>query len=239
MRIDRRLTIIGVMLVVLSMTMATQYVTTTIGYTYAIVHPSNADIRFVGFDNSTDQIRVLRTGSGTNTSGQLNLTVSFGNVSELQNLTYTAAFGIVNEERFTVNITHIYVNTDDGNDYMEVWLHSNPNVMATVEQAANRAHVWGSGGPMGFSNSTTVWQLASGNGNPNDLNGTSSETEWDERAYVRYTNDTSAWAVNGTSDYVWVQISLVIPDGATIGRHTGTIVFYFEADTETINDEDA
>ena len=31
--------------------LATQYVSTKIGYTYAVVHPSNADIRFVGFDN--------------------------------------------------------------------------------------------------------------------------------------------------------------------------------------------
>jgi len=235
MRIDRRLTIIGVMLVVLSMTMATQYVSTKIGYTYAIVHPSNADIRFVGFDNSTDQIRVLRTGSGANTSGNLNLTISLGNVTENQNLTYTAAFGIVNEERFTVNITHIYVNTDDGNDYMEVWLHNNPNVLATNEQSANRAHIWGSGGPMGFSNSTCAWQLAAGNGNPDNLNGTVTETEWDETAYVRYTNDTSSWAVNGTSDFVWVQISLNIPQGATIGRYNGVIVIYFEATTESTN----
>ena len=54
MRIDRRLTFIGVMLVVLSMTMATQYATTKVSYTFGIVHPSNADIRFVGSDNSSD-----------------------------------------------------------------------------------------------------------------------------------------------------------------------------------------
>ena len=231
MRIDRRLTFIGVMLVVLSMTMATQYVTTEIGYTYAIVHPSNADIRFVGMDNSTDEIRVIRTGSGTNTSGQLNLTLSFGNVSELQNLTYTAAFGIVSEERFTVNITHIYVNNDNGEDYMEVWLHRNPNIQAPLD--GESVHIWGSGGPLGYSNTTAAWALAAGNGDPDNLNGTTTETEWDERACVRFTNDTSAWASSGTSDFVWVQVSLVIPDGAPIGRHTGTIVFYFEANTET------
>jgi len=238
LRIDRRLTIIGVMLVVLSMTMATQYVTTEVGFSYTLVHPSNADIRFVGFDNSTDQIRIIRTASGTNTSGQLDLTLRFGNVSELQNLTYTASFGIVNEERFQVNITHVYVKEGSYTDYLEIWLHSQPELLATSEDADERAHIWGSGGPMGFSNSTTAWRLAAGNGNPNDLNGTNTETEWDEQAYVRFTNDSSAFAKNGTSDFVWVQISIVVPDGATLASVTGSIVFYFEASTETTNADD-
>ena len=238
MRIDRRLTIIGVMLVVLSMTMATQYVTTEIGYTYGIVHPSNADIRFVGFDNSTDQIRIIRTASGTNTSGQLDLTLRFGNVSEKQNLTYTAAFGIVNEEKFQVNITHVYVKEGAFTDYMEIWLHSQPELLATSEDADERAHIWGGGGPMGFSNTTNVWRLAVGNENPNDLNSTNTETEWDNQAYVRFTNDSGAFAKNGTSDFVWVQISINVPDGATIASVTGSIIFYFEASTETINGDD-
>ena len=46
MRLDRRLTLIGIMIIVLSVTMATQYATTKVGYSYSIVHPSNADIRF-------------------------------------------------------------------------------------------------------------------------------------------------------------------------------------------------
>jgi len=37
-RLDRRLVLIGVMLVVLSMTMATQYATTEVNYSFAIVH---------------------------------------------------------------------------------------------------------------------------------------------------------------------------------------------------------
>lgn len=49
MRIDRRLVLIGVMLIVLSMTMATQYAVTKVGYSYSIVHPSDADIRFIAY----------------------------------------------------------------------------------------------------------------------------------------------------------------------------------------------
>ncbi|MEA3458072.1 MAG: hypothetical protein U9R21_05280, partial [Candidatus Thermoplasmatota archaeon] len=61
MKIDRRLMLLGVMLVVLSVAVATQYATTKVNYSYSIVHPSNADIRFVASDNSSeDGNRLLR-----------------------------------------------------------------------------------------------------------------------------------------------------------------------------------
>jgi hypothetical protein len=45
---------------------ATQYAVTKIGYEYYLVHPSKSDIRFIGSDNSSDNIRVLRVvGSNT------------------------------------------------------------------------------------------------------------------------------------------------------------------------------
>ena len=65
MRLDRRLTLIGIMIIVLSVTMATQYATTKVGYSYSIVHPSNADIRFIGADNSSDGTMVLRVDGAT------------------------------------------------------------------------------------------------------------------------------------------------------------------------------
>ena len=121
MRLDRRLILIGVMLVVLSMTMATQYAITKTGYSFTIVHPSNADIRFIGHDNSSDNIRLLRI-NGTNASGSMRLELSFGNISAQQNKTYTAAFGIVNEERFPVTITNISViGTNAG--YLDIYIH--------------------------------------------------------------------------------------------------------------------
>jgi len=77
MRLDRRLTLIGIMIIVLSVTMATQYATTKVGYSYSIVHPSNADIRFIGSDNSSDGTRVLRV-DGDNSSGSRNVKVKLG-----------------------------------------------------------------------------------------------------------------------------------------------------------------
>ena len=230
MRIDRRLTIIGVMLVVLSMTMATQYVTTEINFTYKVVHPSNADIRFVGFDNSTDEIRVIRTESGTNTTGLLSLTLRFGNLSERQNLTYSAAFGIVNEENFQVNITNCYVHEGTYTDYLVIYLHRTPNIKATDD--GEKVLIWDKG-DVGYTNASNVWQLTAGNGNPDNLNGTQTETGWDTQAYVRYTTEDDAWASTGTSDFVWVQISIVVPDGGLLNDVSGSIVFCFQANTET------
>jgi len=239
MRIDRRLTIVGVMLVVLSMTMATQYVTTSVGYSYALVHPSNADIRFVGYDNSSDRVRVLRTwGDGStpsNSSGEVNLTLRFGNVSAGMNKSYTAAFAIVNEENFNVNITHVEVATGDQNTHLEIWVHRNPEILATSDGEA--AFLWDNGATVNsFDETTCAWVLGPGDGNPNYMNGTQTETTWDQQAFVRFTNDTSAWASNGTSDFVWVQISINVPGNAPIAAYSGTISFHFRADTETSTD---
>ncbi len=80
MKIDRRLTMLGVMLIVLSMTMATQYATTAVTYSFGIVHPSNADIRYIGSDNSSNGgVRVLRVSN--NASGSKFVTMELGNWS--------------------------------------------------------------------------------------------------------------------------------------------------------------
>ena len=231
MRIDKRLTLIGIMLVVLSMTTATQYATTKIGYTYSIVHPSNADIRFIGFDNSTDGDRVIRTASGTNNSNELNLVIKLGNWSENQNKTYTAAFGIVNEERFPVNITHVVVDTDTGVDYMKVWLHGKPGYKVADDDTS--VLIWDMGAVGGIGNGSTAWQLATGNENAADMNGTNTETDFDDNAHVRYMIDDDVWAKTTVSDFVWIQISVDIPDAADVASQTGNLRFYFEATTLT------
>jgi len=53
--------------------MATQYAVTKVGYEFSIVHPSDADIRFIGSDNSTDG-RVLRVDGANGTTMFLSLT---------------------------------------------------------------------------------------------------------------------------------------------------------------------
>lgn len=221
MNVNRRLTLLGVMLVILSMTMATQYATTKVGYEFAIVHPSNQDIRFIGSDNSTDG-RVLRV-SGANAS-TVSVKLEFGNWSAGSNCTYTAAFGIVNEELITVNITHINISLTTGSDYTQIWLHGNRSTDATIDGSG--VFMW----DMGVSKSgsgTTAWQLAAGDQNVSNMDGGSISTPWDETKHVRYSVDDTA-AVNGTDDYVWVQVSIVIPTSSP-SSGTGWIWIHFEA----------
>ena len=207
MKMDRRLTFIGVMLVVLSVTMATQYATTKVGYSFSLVHPSDADIRFIGSDNSTDG-RLLRA-SGTNSS-RASLTFDFGNWSANSNKTYTAAFGIVNEETISVNITYINISLTTGFSYAQIWLHENRSTKAT-DDTGTTAFVWNNAS-MGYSDSSCVWVLAAGNQDSSNMNnGTYSiSTPWDDTKGVRYSVNNSN-AINGTSDFVWVQISINIP----------------------------
>ena len=226
MNVNRRLVLLGVMLVVLSMTMATQYATTKVGYSYSLVHASNSDIRYIGQDNSSeDGQRVLRVTSGNNSA----LEIQLGDWMQNSDKNYTAAFGIVNEEGFQVNITHVNVS-GTGTAYMDIWLHGDPNNDVSTDGGDTVRVV--DDGVAQFTSSSNVWVLAAGDGNVSTMNGAGITTGWDTTQYVRYTLDHTA-AVNSTDDYVWVQISLDVPAGATLGDYTGTIFFHYEASTIT------
>ena len=229
MKINRRLTLLGIMLVVLSMTMATQYAVTKVGYEFSIVHPSNADIRFIGSDNSTDG-RVLRV-DGTNGTGYEALKLTFGNWSANSNKTYTAAFGIVNEELVAVNITHVNVSNSTGADYVQIWLHANRSQNA-INTSDDSVFMWDRGTSKNES-STTAWQLAAGNQNSKNMCAdgiTQLTTDWDDTKGVRYSLNDANYSISGTSDYVWVQISINIPPTPDAnGTHSGTIWFHFES----------
>lgn len=240
MRIDRRLLILGVMIVVLSTIMATQYVTTKVGYSYTIVHPSDADIRFVGVDNGSwsGGDRILRPDrNGTTTT----LTLRLGNWSANTNKTWTAAFAIVNEEPFSVNITEINVTTTGGptyGDFMQIWLHGNGSLKADDASETTEVMVWDNGSMKGPGADGTFWMLAPGDGDPNTATTdcgwlstatTNISTPWEGgTTAVRYipTNFTTGAdgckatahqighggrTVDNASDFVYVQISINIP----------------------------
>ena len=97
--------------------------------------------------------------------------------------------------------------------------------------------MWDNTSSINLSN-TTAWTLAPGNEDPDDMcynytdpTNCSINTTWDETAHVRYSvNDTNA--VSNYSDFVWVQIAVMIPEAAdSIGLHTGEIWIHLEADT--------
>jgi len=228
MNLDRRLTILGVMLVVLSMTMATQYATTKVSYTYSIVHPSDADIRFIGSDNGSDGrvLKAINNGTGIET-----VQLSFGNWSANSNKTFTAAFGIVNEEIMAVNITHINVSTTTGFSYLQIWLHSNRSINAVDDVGS--VFIWNNGST-GYTSSSCAWRLGPGNQDPSNMCAdgiTQLPTLWDDTAGVRYSTNNANYSINGTSDFVWVQVSINIPASADqTGIHDGTIWIHFKAD---------
>jgi len=233
MKIDRRLTLVGIMLIVLSMTMATQYATTKVSYSYTLVHPSNADIRFIASDNATDGIMILRV-SGDNSTGNRALTLKLGgNWTENFNKTYTCAFGIVNEENFSVIISHVNVSTYGGAaDYLKIWLHSDRDAKAGSDASGSNVMVWNKGS-VGFGASDSVWVLADGDQNAwtmNNHDGNDITTQWNQTAHVRYSLS-NIDAINSTDDYVWVQISVDIPAAAPAGSYTGLIWVHFRANT--------
>ena len=227
MRIDRRLVLIGVMIVVLSMTMATQYATTKIGYSFSIVHPSNADIRFIGSDNSSDDaLRCLRVTN--NASGSRYLTIELGDWFPNSEKNYSAVFGIVNEENFPVNITYINVSGTNPT-YLDIWLHGDrdddyPTDAGTKVRAVDD-------GVAQFTSSSVIWTLAAGDGDTSTMNASAADitTPWDDTSGVRYSVDDTN-AVNETSDFVWVGMSLNIPsDASDSAASTGTIYVHFKA----------
>ncbi|MDH7517643.1 MAG: hypothetical protein QHH19_04805 [Candidatus Thermoplasmatota archaeon] len=243
MKLNRKMMILGVLLLVLNMTLATQYAVTKIGYEYNIVHPSDANIRFIGSDNTTGG-RVLRV-DGPNGTAALKLT--FGNWSAGTNKIYSAAFGIVNEEQVPVNI--MYINVSSVNyTYMKIWLHGNRTVNANDTLNDPTTVLMYDNGTIVNGSTTIAWTLAPGDNNPNNMCSNVSnrsiysiDTPWDETQHVRYSlNNTNAYGIgvmgrtiDNASDFVWVQIAIDIPsinvDG--LGLHTGTIWIHFMADT--------
>ena len=235
MKVNKKLMILAVLFLVLNMITATQYAVTKLGYSYTIVHPSNACIRLIGSDNSSDGIRVLRV-VGSNTSN-IAVTLRLGNISTNMKKTYTAAFGIVNEETYALNITHINVSSLNYT-YMEIYLHGNRTANADSNLTdPSRVFMWNNDTMVNTSN-TTAWILAAGNANSSDMcsNTTdrtnySTNTTWDEIAHVRYSRNNTD-AVSNVSDYVWVQITINIPDSVqSLGVHTGTIWIHLKSET--------
>lgn len=219
------------------MILATQYATTRIGYEYYIVHPSNANIRYIGSDNASDSKRILRVIDSNTTNVGLKLHLG-GNFTTNQQKFYTAAFGIVNEEKFAVNITHINVSSFNYT-YLKIWLHGNrsANANSTLYDPSS-VFMWNNNTMINPSN-TSAWTLAPGDENPSNMcynysnrTNCSIDTPWDDTAHVRISrNNTNA--VSGLSDFVWVQIAVDIPSTAdSLGLHTGTIWVHLKSETD-------
>ena len=228
MKLDRRLVLIGVMLVVLSMTMATQYATTRVTYSFTIAHPSDSDIRYIGSDNSSgDNQRVLRVTNNATTDEKY-ATIELGSWMPDSEKNYTAAFGIVNEEQFSVNITYINVSGHN-TSFLTIWLHHDRDADYTGDVADQQVLMWNGASGSVYGASDCAWTLGAGNSDASDCD--AGATSWDDTAGVRY-SESNTDATNGTDDFVWVGISLDIPSDEWItSARTGTIYIHFEATT--------
>jgi len=236
MKVGKKWLILAVIFMVVNMITATQYAVTKVGYEYNIVHPSNANIRFIGSDNSSDGMRILRVIDSNESDIGVKLVLG-GNFTTNQVKFYTAAFGIVNEENFTINITHINVSSANAT-YLKIWLHGDRDKNANSTDSDPTSVLMWNNNTVVNESTTTAWTLAPGNNNANnmcynvsDSAASTIDTDWDERAHVRYsTNDTNA--TTAISDFVWVQISIDVPEVVDgIGAHTGTIWIHFESDS--------
>ena len=235
MKIKKRYLILAVLFLFLNMITATQYAITKVGYSYTIVHPSDASIRYIGSDNASDGKRVLRVVDSNTTNVQV--TLHLGDVySTNMQRTFSAAFGIVNEELYPLNITHINVSSNNFT-YMKIWLHGNRTANAnSTANDPSTVFMWNNNTIVNASN-TTAWILATGNQNSSNMcynisNRTSYSvnTTWDETSHVRYSIDNNN-AVSGVSDFVWVQVTLDIPESVQqIGTITGTIWIHLESE---------
>ena len=95
---------------------------------------------------------------------------------------------------------------------------------------------------------TTAWTLARGDGvssnmcsNVSNRTANSITTDWDTVTGVRFSkSDVDArpadlsdmdHEINNASDFVWVQVSLNITEGASAATNTGSIYIHFEATT--------
>jgi hypothetical protein len=231
---NKRLLLLGLLLLLCTMVLATQFAVTQVSYDFNIVHPSNANIRLIGSDNASDNIRLLRV-AGSNTTN-IALRLALGNYTMNQTNYYTAAFGIVNEENYSVNITHINVSSTNCT-YMTIRLHGNRDANANTTLNDPTMVLMYRNGTVIHPANISAWTLAAGNHNPNDMCSNITNrtrftipTPWDPTSHVHWSRNETNTSSN-YSDFVWVQIDINIPPTADYsGLHQGVIYIHFKAD---------
>jgi len=229
-----RLFILGMLLLITTMAVATQFAIIDIKYEYEIIIPIIPDygVKYIGSDNSSDGIRLLRAEQNKTDSYKIVL----GNVSDNYNWIYSAAFGIVNEDTFYKNITHIEVISSTPT-YLKIWLHGRKDVNANNISNDPTSVLMYDNGTIVSSSNTIAWTLAPGDNdakticsNISDRNTYTNITSWDETAGVRFSLNNSN-VQNELSDYVWVQVELDIPYSVDISEsNIGVIYIHFTSE---------
>ena len=189
--------------------------------------PSDQGIWYIGSDNSSDGIRVLRID---NTSESGSLKIVLGNFSVSYHVTYTAAFAIVNEDETYLYLNGINVSSENAS-YLRIWIHGDPYKIASED---NTSVLLYDNGTLVHPVNRTIWVIAPGDQNANttcsnitDRSRFTNRTLYDPVAKVRYTYN-NLTASSNYSDFVWVQIELSIPDSEShLSRLTGSLYIHY------------
>jgi len=232
MNIHFRLFVIGMLLLITTMAVATQFGLSDLEYQFIVGIIPDHGIHYIGSDNSTDGIRVLRRTNPNSENFQLFL----GNVSSNSKWAYSSAFAIVNEDRFVKHITHIDVISNN-NTNIKIWLHDHKNNNANYPSNTTRSVLMFSNGTISNCSTTIAWSLAPGDRNASticsnitDPYNYTSNNSWDSIANVFYSLNNNR-NKHEYSDYVWVQIEIDIPADMQIKeQYIGLIRIYFKSD---------
>ena len=111
-----------------------------------------------------------------------------------------------------------------------MWLNGDRDADYTGE-SASQVKVVNNGADV-YTATDTAWTLAAGNSNTANMCAdadTQLLTPWHATGNVMYSYNDANNSVNGTSDFVWVGMSLDIPTDATNQSATGTIAIYFKS----------
>ena len=211
----------------------------------------DARIRFLARDLRLDYSRNAtavynNTGPFIKSADNISYSVYLGNWSVYTNRTFPAAFGIVNENNYSITVTTVNI-TGEISGYIRLWLHAHPRMIAdttlggddTLEAAADKKLMWDNS-----TNSSTgnTWIIGAGNHDNTNYkseypSGSQSAwtSTWNTTHYAwTYDPNDRGWATNNSAyaDVVWFEIDFVLPEITTTGGYGGTITFYFTASGE-------
>jgi|GEM_PF-583111 len=202
-------------------------------------------IRFMARDQS---LNISDTWSLIRSNDNKTWTIKLGNWTVGTNRSYAAVFAVVNEEPFEIKLTKIEVvgttrPVGEGefwiSDFLRIWVHSHPRYWCNpdlagddvLEEDANKTLMWN-----GSASTGGYWTLSAGDGNVSTYsNGTYAyNSTWNSTYHTWLWDGTErgVYAQNGTADYVWLQMDLMIPNTALNGTYAGDIKFFFEAAAE-------
>lgn len=239
---------IAVILIIIGITAGytIQYILSNMGGTMNVTL-KEANIQFMSADRNVSSGYVLRNTTYLSTFAYK---IELSEWVTATNWTSPAAFAIVNTQPTNMTISKIEV-TGDTNGYLRVWLHKNmsrpcnssmmpPDLVC--ESSADKQIYYD--GTQSFNYGNSGWRLYRGlgyNASIGNLTYTDDGTEshainalWNDTLNIWVYNKTigigSNLANNDTANFVWVEIEVVVPDGASDNSYSGNLVVYFKAE---------